>query len=141
MSLPIYTPTKEEVHSGELGRALRGYNYRHIGEYGEAQPVWLNARDGELLAGGLRGYVMLGWMFVDLLWVHDDHRGQRLGSRLLAEAESRAIGLGARHVRLETFAFQARGFYEKQGYTEYAWLDDYVGGQHLSLMRKQLAAH
>lgn len=138
MTLPIYTPTQEEVRSGELGRALRAFNYRHIGEYGESQPVWLNIREGQTLVGGLRGFVMLHWMFVDLLWVHDDWRGQRLGSRLLAEAESRARDLGARHVRLETFAWQARGFYEKQGYTEFGRIDDYVPGQYLALMRKPL---
>lgn len=52
----IYTPTANEVHSGELGRRMRQFNYRVIGEYGQTQPVWISAKDaGGKLVGGLVG--------------------------------------------------------------------------------------
>lgn len=46
----IYTPTAEEVHSGELGRRMRQFNYQFVGEYGQVQPVWVSAKDP---SGGL----------------------------------------------------------------------------------------
>ena len=135
----IATATTDEVKSGVAGRRMREFNYGVIGEYGESSPVWLNAKDaaGDL-AGALRGFVFLNWLAIDILWVREGARGQRLGSRLLAEAESRARLAGAGNARLETFQWQAAGFYAKHGYREYARIDDFVAGQWLAYMRKEL---
>ncbi|MDP9992792.1 GNAT superfamily N-acetyltransferase [Variovorax boronicumulans] len=135
----ISTATQEEVRSGVLGRHLRQFNYSFVGEYPESQPVWLNAKDanGELV-GGLRAYVFLYWLRIDSLWVAEAARGQKLGTRLLAEAEERARNLGAHSAALETFEWQARGFYMKQGYEEYGRINDYVKGFYLASMKKKL---
>ncbi|WP_438039067.1 GNAT family N-acetyltransferase [Sorangium sp. So ce128] len=69
-----------------------------------------------------------------MLWVREDLRGQRIGSRLLAEAEQAGRELGARNAALETFERQAPAFYAKNGYREAARLDDY----YLAVMRKRL---
>ena len=58
----------------------------------------------------------------------------------LAEAERQAITLGARNAKLSTFEWQARGFYLKQGYEEYARIDDYAPGFYLAYMKKALQA-
>jgi len=50
-----------------------------------------------------------------------------------------AIGRGAQHSFLTTFAFQARGFYEKHGYTVAGTLEDYPPGSAYFWMRKDLA--
>ena len=107
--LAIYTPSAEEVQSGELGRRLRQFNYRVVGEYGQVQPVWLSAKNASgALVGGLRGYVFLHWLNVDLLFVDEAVRRQGLGQRLLTTAEQKARELGAHHAKLETFEWQAR---------------------------------
>jgi len=74
-----------------------------------------------------------------VLWVAQEHRGLGLGARILGMAEAQGKALGARNAKLETFEWQARAFYLKQGYAEYARIDDYVQGQYLALMRKPLA--
>lgn len=135
----IYTPTAEEVRSGELGRRMRQFNYRFVGEYGEVQPVWVSAKGREdLLIGGLRGFVFLDWLRIDLLFVDETARHSGVGSRLLEAAESKAKELGARRAALETFEWQARDFYLKKGYEEYARLDDYIQGFSLIHMKKEL---
>ena len=135
----IYIPSDEEVQSGALGRQLREYNSRFVGEYPQAQAVRLNAKDanGELLCG-LRGFVFLSWLRVEVLWVADAARGQGLGSRLLAQAEAQAREAGAIGSALETFEWQARGFYLKQGYVESGRIDNYVKGYALITMSKRL---
>lgn len=135
----IYTPTAEEVHSGELGRRMRQFNYRVVGEYGQVQPVWVSAKDDTGgLVGGLRGFVLLHWLNVELLFVDDAARHQGLGRRLLETAEQKARELGARNVTLSTFEWQAREFYLKQGYEEFGRIDDYVQGFYVAYMKKAL---
>lgn len=49
---------------------MRQFNYQFVGEYGQSQPVWVSAKDeaGDLV-GGLRGFVFLHWLNVELLFV------------------------------------------------------------------------
>ncbi len=125
----IYTPTEQEVRSGELGRRMRRFNYQFVGEYGPVQPVWLSVKDdGGGLVGGLRGFVFLDWLLIELLYLDEAARGRGLGSQLVSGAEAQARALGARNARVETFEWQARAFYVRQGYEEFARIDDYVGG-------------
>ena len=139
-NIAITDATPEELRSGELGRKLRHYNYGFVGEYPEQQYIRLNARDGNgRLLGGLRSFVLLYWLNIDVLFVEADVRGSGLGSRLLAEAERQAMELGAENARLETFEWQAPAFYRKHGYEEYARVEGYAPGFYLSSMKKSLA--
>lgn len=140
-NITLTPPTEEQLRSGELGLKLRHYNYGFVGEYPKQEYIRIDARDenGRLL-GGLRGFVFLYWLNIEVLFVEEDARGTGLGSRLLAEAERQAIALGATNAKLDTFEWQARGFYLKHGYEEYARIDDYTPGFYLAYMRKSLQA-
>ena len=50
------------------------------------------------------------------VWVHEQHRGRGLGTRLLRSAETEAAARGCLRVVLATHSFQAPGFYERMGY-------------------------
>ncbi|MDP4076885.1 N-acetyltransferase [Acidovorax sp. A1169] len=138
-SFTFAPPSPEDLQAGTLGKQMREFNYRTVGEYPQAQPVRLDVRDpdGRLVAG-IRSYVFLYWLQTDVLWVAEDQRGNGLGARLLGMAEAQGKALGAKNAKLETFEWQARAFYIKQGYAEYARIDDYIQGQYLALMRKPL---
>lgn len=138
-SFTFAPPSPEDLQAGTLGKQLREFNYRAVGEYPQAQPVRLDVRDpdGRLVAG-IRSYVFVSWLQTDVLWVAEDQRGNGLGARLLGMAEAQGKALGAKNAKLETFEWQARAFYIKQGYAEYARIDDYIQGQYLALMRKPL---
>ena len=79
--------------------------------------------DAGATRAGLIGHIYAGWLFVNLLWVHDDLRRGGIGGGLLAEAERRGATLGCHSVWLDTFSFQAPEFYRKLGYREFARLD------------------
>lgn len=135
----IAEATQEEVRSGELGRRLRHFNYGFVGEYPESQPIWLNARDGDgRVIGGLRGYVFLYWLHIDVLWVDESARAAGLGSALLDQAETEAKSLGAHSAKLDTFEWQAPAFYAKRGYREFGRIDNHTNGFYLVLMMKKL---
>jgi GNAT superfamily N-acetyltransferase len=139
-NITVTAATPEELRSGELGSKLRHYNYGFVGEYPEQQCIRLNARDGNgRLLGGLRSFVFLYWLNIEVLFVEPDVRGLGLGGRLLAEAERRAMEFGATNAKLDTFEWQAPAFYQKHGYEEYARVDDYAPGFFLASMKKSLA--
>ena len=79
--------------------------------------------EAEAIHAGLIGYCYAGWLFVNLLWVHEALRRQGIGQRLLAEAERHGIAFGCHSSFLDTFSFQGPDFYPKVGYEEFARLD------------------
>ncbi len=79
-------------------------------------PLRLALRDASgAVVGGLVGLRNWGWLWVQVLAVPPALRGQGWGARLLAAAEAEAHAAGCTGVRLDTYSFQARGFYERQG--------------------------
>lgn len=135
----ISPATEEEVRSGDIGRRLRHFNYGVIGEYPETQYIRLNARDSTgRVVGGIRGFVFLYWLQVEVLFVDEAARGSGVGAALLEEAERRARDLGAKNASLTTFEWQAPGFYAKHGYEEEGRTEKYVGDFYLARMVKRL---
>ncbi|MEV5428592.1 GNAT family N-acetyltransferase [Streptomyces sp. NPDC052701] len=105
-------------------RALRGTP----AERQDPVHVWALDASGDL-AGGLVGHTWAAWLHVTYLWVDGRHRGAGLGARLLARAERIASGeRGCRAARVETWDFQAPGFYTKQGYEVVGVVPDYPPG-------------
>jgi GNAT superfamily N-acetyltransferase len=117
---------------------LRAYNEAMAGP-ARAEPVAILLRDAEdRPVGGLWGRSGYDWMFVEYLAVPEALRGQRLGSALIAEAERIARARGCCGIWLDTFAFQARGFYEKLGFTVFGTLEDHPRGSRRFFLSKRL---
>jgi N-acylglucosamine-6-phosphate 2-epimerase len=127
-----------------MHRQLRAFNdrtsehHRMIRAAGPA-PLDILIRDdaGEIL-GGLIASTYWGWLDVDTLWVGESLRRQGYGRTLLRMAEAEARARGCSHVMLTTYSFQARGFYEKEGYRVVGELVDYPPGATYYWMRKDL---
>ncbi|WP_078594462.1 GNAT family N-acetyltransferase [Streptomyces sp. NRRL S-920] len=91
------------------------------------------------LAAGLAAHTWGRWLHVNHLWVDDRHRGAGLGSGLLAEAERVAHeDRGCRNSRVETWDFQAPGFYRAQGYELVSVIPDYPEGVKEFTLTKRL---
>jgi GNAT superfamily N-acetyltransferase len=105
------------------------------------QPLFLSLRDSDKrLVGGVLASIVWDWLAIDALWVENEIRGKGYGRRLLERAEEIARGRGCTHVRLDTFDFQARAFYERAGYSVYAQLDGFPPGHVQFHMTKQLGS-
>ena len=76
-----------------------------------------------ILRGGLIAQSRWGGFFVDILALTDELRGQGWGSRLLRQAEAEALKRECHHMRLDTYAFQAKAFYEAHGFEVYGQID------------------
>jgi GNAT superfamily N-acetyltransferase len=94
--------------------------------------------DSGQTVGGIAARWYYGWMFIELLFVPETLRGQDFGTRLMQEAESYARQHRFTGIWLDTFSFQARGFYEKLGYAVFGELPDYPSGHTRYFLNKRL---
>src|SRR5262245_2841008 len=99
-----------------IRKGLVAYNTAMAGP-SRYRVLWVVARDSAgKVQGGLRGGTYWHWLYVEWLWVAEAWRKRGTGSRLLRQAEQIARKRGCVGVYLDTFSFQAPGFYRKQGY-------------------------
>jgi GNAT superfamily N-acetyltransferase len=112
-------------------RASQPENYRSL-------VIILSNPDTGGILGGLWGATNFAHLHVDLLFVPEELRGTGLGRKMLLQAEREAITRGCRGAWLDTYSFQARGFYERLGYTVFGILNDYPPGQHRVFLYKEL---
>ena len=101
----------------------------------------MSARDGKgKLLGGLILQSYWRESYIELLWLSAPARGARLGSRLLEKAERFARRRGSRLMHLNTYSFQAPGFYEKNGYRRFGSMSGSPRGKSRHFYVKQLPA-
>jgi GNAT superfamily N-acetyltransferase len=129
-------PTEKAVEDGLIAfndAAARPNDWRpltlSVRRPGETEP-----------AGGLLGHTFFGWLFVRLFFLPEDLRRQGLGTELLRRAEDEARARGCVGAYLDTFSFQARGFYEKRGYAPFGTLPDCPPGHARFFLSKRLDA-
>jgi len=125
----------ESVHKTVL-ESLIAFNDANVGE-SSYRPIAFAIEDerGQIM-GGLSGATAYGWLFVELLFVPEALRGQGVGTRLIQLAEAEAIARGCHSAWLDTFEFQARGFYERLGYTCFGELKNYPTGSRFFMSRR-----
>lgn len=94
--------------------------------------------NGEVLAGINSELYCWNCLYVSILWVSDQCRKGGYGSALLNEVEEVAKEQGCKLVHLDTFDFQARDFYIKQGYEVFGVLEDCPEGHKRYYMKKNI---
>jgi len=104
----------------------------------DTRPLAVFARRERELMGGLLGETRRGLLHVAALWVQPSARGTGLGTQLLTRAEAEARSRGCRRAWLDTYDFQAKPFYERQGYSVFGELDGYPNGHRRFFMTKAL---
>ncbi|BAY36874.1 GCN5-related N-acetyltransferase [Nostoc sp. NIES-2111] len=99
--------------------------------------VLIRNTKGEIV-GGLVGKIHWGWLFVSYLWVDERLRGQGYGTQLLLKAEQAANERGCSYAYLDTFSFQALGFYQRLGYEIFGVLENFPPGHQRYFLQKNL---
>lgn len=139
-----FTLTIDEAPDPESRKAilapLRKHNAQWLGEP-VVQPlaIFLRDPDSNDIIGGLWGHSVVGWLFVDLLFVPEHLRRQGLGAKMLRDAETIAARRGDTGVWLSTGSFQAPGFYERMGYARFGTHADYPRGHDTAYYAKRLS--
>jgi GNAT superfamily N-acetyltransferase len=121
-----------------VGGGIRDYNRQQAGDGQDKLLCFTLSAPGGEVAGGIIGETHWDWFYINLLWVRDDLRGRGYGHGLLEAAEQEARQRGAKHAYLDTFSFQAPGFYEKNGYRVFGELRDFPPGHQRFYLLKEL---
>lgn len=117
-----FRPEEEVQHSIE---GLRDYNRQFMKESSDLS-CCVEDETGHCV-GGITAWRADELIYVDLLFVEESKRKSGLGKRLLSTVEEEGRRLGARRIELNTFGFQAPGFYEKLGYRRFGAIEPAIG--------------
>jgi GNAT superfamily N-acetyltransferase len=117
---------------------LMAYNDSQAGPACGRRLVVQMRDDARAVVGGFWGYTSYGWLFTEILVVPTSSRGQGTGSKLMDLAENEAVARGCHGAWVDTFEFQARGFYERMGYVCFGELADCPEGFSRFFMKKEL---
>lgn len=134
--------TPDDADLKVMSDGIKSFNQKHLPDAVVFEPdtrfaVFAKDDDGTVL-GGIRANAFWNYCILELVWISEDARGMRVGSRLMAEAEKHCRELGFEYVRTETVSFQAKPFYEKLGYRVFGELADYPKGHTTYCLVKKL---
>ena len=122
---PEILRTEDEAAIKAVLDGLTVFNDAATGAPQDGGPLSAILRDGEggPVLGGALGHVYGAWLHVRLFHIPEPLRRHGWGRKLLTMLEDEARRLGAVGAHLDTFSFQARGFYERLGYRLHGTLE------------------
>lgn len=116
-----------DLFSKELNIGLHEYNKENcefIRKKNNREIMNLSVYDKEKPIGGASGWIEFGWYYLDQLYISDEYRKKGIGSKIIKELERISRNKDCMGIKTETWSFQAKEFYEKQGFTIYGELND-----------------
>ena len=129
-------PTPEERY--RIIDPLIAYNEEKAGPRNSKEFAYsVRSETGEFV-GGLLGSTHWNHFFVAAVFVDQQVRREGIGRELLKRAESLALEQGCDAIYLDTFDFQALGFYEKIGFQVFGKLEDYPRGHQRFFLVKRI---
>jgi ribosomal protein S18 acetylase RimI-like enzyme len=131
------TDAQNEHDDAFVVSQLRAYNAAFTVKDFKLLRVFARDADGNVV-GGLLADTYWQYLEVHVVWVSEAHRNAGHASQLLNAAENEARQRGCKHAFLDTFSFQARGFYEKLGYSEFGRLEEFSGKHERHYLHKRL---
>lgn len=117
-----------------IHKELRSYNRRHckwiydneneIPSSDEKKYNNFIVYDDEILIGGAIGFIEYEWYFLDKLYIDEKYRGNGIGKMIINNIEKFAKENLLVGIRMGTWDFQAKLFYEKLGYKVFGEIKD-----------------
>ncbi|WP_315065798.1 GNAT family N-acetyltransferase [uncultured Clostridium sp.] len=121
---------------------LVSYNLSIIPKIQEGSFIFINRviknSENKIIAGINSKMYCWNCLYIDSLWVDANYRKFGFGAELLNEVEMIAKKRGCRLIHLDTFDFQAKDFYIKQGYEVFGVLDNCPENHRRYYMKKDI---
>jgi len=118
------TDELDAADAAVISDGLRAHYVSQAGYY-DFRPLAVFVRNPQTgkVVGGLHGRSEFGLVYVGWLFLPEDLRRARIGTRVLAMAEEEGRRRGCTRIALTTLSVEAPGFYQKQGYDIAATID------------------
>jgi GNAT superfamily N-acetyltransferase len=111
---------------------------RSLAVDGDARTLACFVRKDEKLVGGGLGRTEYGRLFITLVWVVEELRGQGIGTGIMLRMEQEALARKCRDALIETLLERNVRLYERLGYKSLARIERYVGMFSRHIMLKSL---
>ncbi|MCP5347710.1 MAG: GNAT family N-acetyltransferase [Gammaproteobacteria bacterium] len=118
-----HAPSEEEISA--IYDGLVEYNVPYFPGLKERKIACLIRSEAGSIVGGLCGVIIFSSLHINYLWLSGSIRSAGYGRDLLATVEAEAARIGVENSFLDTYSFQAPGFYEKSGYREVGRFSNY----------------
>ena len=106
----------QEEQIEDIETRLEDFDEEHI-TYSMDGCIQIGMEDnGQLIAGLDAEITTFKILYVSTLFVDPEYRRKGIGTRLIREMEKRAAAMGVNTIRLDTFDWQGKEFYEALGY-------------------------
>lgn len=125
MEFKIIEASKEDAE--ELSSKIDVFNNSCLKVENNKKAIKLEnycVKKDESVIAGVSAVIYHSCLFVDVLFVDELYRGMNLGTKLLKEVEDKAKMQGVKLAHLDTFDFQAKDFYIKNGYKIFGILEN-----------------
>ena len=112
--MEIVDLSEEQVE--DIEARLSAYDEQHI-RYKMDGSIQIGMEDGGRLIAGLDACITaFKILYVSTVFVDEEYRRKGIGTRMIREMEKRAASMGVNAIRLDTFNWQGKEFYEALGY-------------------------
>lgn len=116
---------------------LSHFNEKHMVEKATHFSLYLKDDNGAIRGGALV-WAHTDALYIDTLWIDKTYRHQQYGSEILATIEQYARDHNIDTLFVDTLAFQATAFYEKQGYHQIGNAPGYFHGHDRIFYKKRI---
>lgn len=122
----------------ELLANIRLYNKKFLGEYKKENFI-IHAIHKDEVAGGMQFKIYdNGEVYLNIFCVFEKFRYQGIGKKLYDKFEKFILSKNAKNIKLETYKFHDRKFYEDHGFKYIAEIEQEFRGKTLYIMKKNL---
>ncbi len=112
----MYVIDLTEEQAEDIEKRLSDFDEDHI-TYKMDGCIRIGVEDnGRLIAGLDACITAFRILYVSTVFVDEAYRRKGIGARMIREMEKRALAMGVNTVRLDTFNWQGKAFYEALGY-------------------------
>ena len=121
--LGIKHPSEEE--KAYLENSINDFNIRMTDIPIDGDIAVLSYDEQDRIIGGANGFQWGDSFTIEFLWLEEQWRGQDIGTHLMQTIEHEAIQRSCTQVYLDTYSFQAIGFYQRIGYEVVGKVDNF----------------
>lgn len=141
LSLPYELSIGTDEECEYISNEIMHFNAKQVAFTQKVTPIFKRyiIKDNNEIIAGINAIIYhWGMLFIDELFVSEAYRHKKLGTYLMNKVELEAKEIGVTLSHTDTFDFQAKDFYLKNGYQVFGVLEDCPPGHKRYYLKKHI---